>query len=154
MVRYLRLENIKGFLYLIYKWKPDHIFFQYKDASYIEKNTCILYRDIHSIDILSYKGLIKYDEYYASKLGQVINDEKTHFIEPTDALYDFSSNLFEEILPQLKILGIEENYDCHCLNDYVFFRSNKIFPMFTEDEYEGFIKEAINKQILYLTESI
>jgi hypothetical protein len=83
----------------------------------------------------------------------LIDIEKKKSIRFDDKFYEYCVDIFE-IIPELKKLEKLGDFELDALYDYYFISDVKKFPDFTQEEWEDFIEEALDKNGLVWTEKI
>jgi len=103
----VRVENCHALENLIYKMKPDHSSIKVSDLNDWMEKAMNSQTEIDSHEFkkntfsekLSYKGLVKYPDYYTAANGVVIDVENKKFIQLND-FFEFGVDIFE-IIPGL-----------------------------------------------------
>lgn len=161
MSRYLRVENRNIIENIIYKMKPDHFSITIKDLNdWMEKaveNYSASAEDFSKLNFhekLCFKGIVKNDDYYTTGNGILIDIEKRKYIQLSGDFYKYCCVDIFEIIPELKKLEKLADFQLDALYDYYFISDIKKFPNFTQEEWEDFLDEAIDKKALEWTEKI
>jgi len=157
---YLRVKNTNIIENIIYKMKPDHSSLEVKDLNdWMEKavnNYSASNEDFSKLNFnqkLSFKGIVKYDDYYTTGNGILIDIEKKKSIRLSENFYKYCIDIFE-IIPELKKLEKLADFDLEALYDYYFISDVKNFPDFTQEEWEDFIDKGLDKKGLEWTEKL
>jgi len=134
MTKYYKLNNDNELLYLIHKYYPNHPY--------------LLLSPLNSLDSQKIDGLIDHLEYFTC----LITKDKKQIIQESDE-FDIGLNIFD-ILSQLEKLGLKETDYCECIYDNIFFDVDKKFLLFTDEEWNNFTKEALERKAIILTDDV
>ena len=162
MSRYLRLnKNTNIFANIIYKMKPEHISLNVQELNDWMEDAILNYSasneefsKLSLFEKLGFKGLVKYDDYYTTSNGILIDIEKRKCIYLSRDFYESCCINIFEIIPELKKLEKLADFELDALYDYHFVSDVKKFPDFTQQEWEDFLDECIDKEALLWTEEI
>ncbi len=160
MVKYLRVENCNALENLIYKMKPEHSSIKVSNLNDWMEKAMNSQKEMDSHEFkkntfsekLSYKGLVKYPDYYTTANGVVIDVENKKFIQLND-FFEFGVDIFE-IIPELKNLSKLADFDLESLYEYYFLREDKKMEGFTDEEWQEFIQKGLNNGALTWTSEV
>ena len=140
MVRYLRVQNTTVVENIIYKMKPEHSSLEVQDLKdWMEEavnNYSASNKDFSELNFqqkLGFKGIVKYDDYYTTGNGLLIDVEKNKYIRLSENFYNYCVDIFE-LIPELKKLEKLADFDLEGLYDFSFISDVKKFPDLTQEE--------------------
>ena len=153
MVKYLRVINSNKLANLIYKIKKNHSFleiYELADWMFVRINYGFMesheFLKMNYLKRMSYKGIVKFPEHYETPNGILIDVKNKKFINLSDKFYEHCIKL-EDIFPYLKkIKEFCAQCEFDCTNEHL--DPNKIFPEFTNKEWNEFIKISLEIEAL------